>query len=360
MRFEDFLTQELGTPKENTLGELRYCCPFCGERKYKFYVKQSLDLTNGMYHCKKCGEKGNPITFMKKYYNLTGKQAFDLLESKNIDVDITPMLTSQNKDLTENEKLLLMLRGNRKKQQSIKNKAPQLPKGFKLIKDNLKNKEIIPFLKYLQSRGISLQQIINYNIGYIVNGYCFSYGVNGEEKKILLRNSIVFFTYDSIGQYIYWNTRSIESNPYIKSINAPSKEDEYGKSDIIFNLNVAKKQKFVVITEGTFDALTFDKYGIATFGKQLSNTQIDLLMTHIPITTTIYIMLDNDATDFSINLAYQLRKHFEKVYLVPHGDEDANDMGTRRSFETIKQNRFLATPESIQSYKLQQKLRLNA
>ncbi|WBF81285.1 hypothetical protein FMLHJGGC_00234 [Staphylococcus phage BSwM-KMM1] len=32
MRFEDFLTQELGEPKENTIGELRYCCPFCGEK----------------------------------------------------------------------------------------------------------------------------------------------------------------------------------------------------------------------------------------------------------------------------------------------------------------------------------------
>ncbi|QQO38095.1 DNA primase / DNA helicase [Staphylococcus phage vB_SauH_SPJ2] len=358
MRFEDFLSQEIGTPKENTVGELRYCCPFCGEQKYKFYVKQSLDSTNGMYHCKKCGEHGNPITFMKSYYSITGRQAFELLETKNIDIQFPPTLEIYNTDLTESEKLLLRLNGYTKDNSSIKSKAPELPIGFKLIKDNLNNKEVVPYLRYLKNRGITLQQILDYSIGYIINGYCYSYGINNEKKKIVLRNSVIFFTYDNEGKYIYWNTRSIETNPYIKSINAPSKPNEYGKSDVIFNLNIASKQKFVVITEGVFDALTFDKYGIATFGKQVSKIQVNNLISSIPKETPIYIMLDTDATDFSINLANKLISHFNVVYLVPHGNEDANDMGMEKAFSTLKHNRFLVTPESIQSYKLQQKLKL--
>ncbi|AIK69477.1 DNA primase / DNA helicase [Staphylococcus phage IME-SA2] len=69
-------------------------------------------------------------------------------------------------------------------------------------------------------------------------------------------------------------------------------------------------------------------------------------------------MLDTDALDNNIDLAYKLKTHFNKVYFVPHGDEDANDMGTRKAFELLKQNRVLVTPESIQSYKIQQKLKL--
>ena len=56
----------------------------------------------------------------------------------------------------------------------------------------------------------------------------------------------------------------------MKTINAPSTQSQYGKKDVIFNFNVAKYQPFIVITEGVFDALTFDKYGVATFGKAIS------------------------------------------------------------------------------------------
>ncbi|AUV56913.1 DNA primase [Staphylococcus phage vB_SauM_LM12] len=355
MRFEDFLTQELGEPKENTIGELRYCCPFCGEKSYKFYVKQALDSSNGQYHCKKCDESGNPITFMKTYYNITGKQAFDLLESKNIDIERAPLLTTNNKDLTESEKLILMLRGVHQDKGTTSIKPPRLPEGYKLLKDNLNNKEIIPFLKYLKGRGITLEQIINNNIGYVINGSF--YKVDGE-SKVSLRNSIIFFTYDNDGNYQYWNTRSIEKNPYIKSINAPAKQDEVGRKDVIFNLNIARKKKFLVITEGVFDALTFHEYGIATLGKQVTENQIKKIIDYVSIDTSIYIMLDTDALDNNIDLAYKLKTHFNKVYFVPHGDEDANDMGTRKAFELLKQNRVLVTPESIQSYKIQQKLKL--
>lgn len=354
MRFEDFLTQELGEPKKNTIGELRYCCPFCGEKSYKFYVKQALDSSNGQYHCKKCDESGNPITFMKTYYNITGKQAFDLLESKNIDIDRAPLLTSSNQDLTESEKLILMLRGAHQESRTPI-RPPKLPIGFKLIKDNLNNREVIPFLKYLRGRGITLNQIINNNIGYIVNGYFYK---SDGESKVSLRNSIIFFTYDNEGKYQYWNTRSIEKNPYIKSINAPAKQDEIGRKDIIFNLNIARNKKFLVITEGVFDALTFHEYGVATLGKQVTDNQVQKILNDVDKTTSIYIMLDTDALDNNIDLAYKLKTHFNKVYFVPHGDEDANDIGTQKAFELLHTNRVLVTPESIQSYKIQQKLKL--
>lgn len=355
MRFEDFLTDELGQPKENTIGELRYCCPFCGETKYKFYVKQSIDSSNGLYHCKKCNESGNPITFMKKYYGVNGKQAVDLLDSKSIDIERQEIIQFSNNDLTESEKLILMMRGVDNYRNYVKKIPPPLPVGFKYIKDNLNNKEVAPFLVYLKNRGITLAQIIEHNIAYIVNGYCYSKGNNGETKKITLRNSVIFFTYNSRGKYLYWNTRSIEPNPYLKSINAPAQEHELGKRDVIFNLNRAMKEKMVVITEGVFDALTYQQYGIATFGKQVTEEQLSLLREYVPIDTSIMIMLDSDAMEFSVELAKKLYITHKKVYVIPHGDLDANDLGVEEAFKLLK-NRVLASPEGLQSYFLQQKL----
>lgn len=355
MRFEDFLTDELGQPKENTIGELRYCCPFCGETKYKFYVKQSIDSTNGLYHCKKCDETGNPITFMKQYYGVSGKQAVDLLDSKSIDIERQEVIQYNNNDLTESEKLILMMRGVENYRNYIKKTPPSLPIGYKFIKDNLRNKEVKPFLVYLQGRGITLDQIIEHNIAYVINGYCYKPTPTGEHKKIPLKNSVIFFTYNAKGKYIYWNTRSIEPNPYLKSINAPTRESELGKRDVIFNLNRAMNEKMVVINEGVFDALTYRQYGIATFGKQVTEEQITLIRENIPVTTPIMIMLDSDAIESSITLASKLYITHKKVYVIPHGDKDANDMGTEEAFKLL-QNRVLASPEGLQSYYLQQKL----
>ncbi|AAX92319.1 DNA primase/helicase [Staphylococcus phage Twort] len=353
MRFQDFLTQELGTPKINN-GEYQYCCPFCGEQKYKFYVKDSLQSDNGLYHCKKCDATGNPITFMKGYYSVSAKQAIDLLETKNITFEISP-LDNYSNELSESDKLILHLRKKNHKQETRPTKPPRLPIGFKYLKDNLQNKESYPFLYYLKNRGITLDQIIEHNIAYVTDGYF--YKTNGE--KASLRNSVIFFTYDNNGKYKYWNTRSIEPNPYLKSINAPSKEQEYARKNCIFNFNVARNERVMIITEGVFDALTFGKSGVATFGKQVTQSQLDQIIQHTNKDTIIYIMLDSDALTNNIKLARRLHEHFT-TFVVPHGVEDANDMGKEKAVKVLKENRILATPENLQNYLLQQKLTFNA
>lgn len=347
MKFTDFLTEEIGKPKENTIGELRYCCPFCGERKYKFYVKED----NGQYICFKCEETGNPITFMKKYYHVGSKGAIDLLEGKDIDLEKREII-NYDSELTESEKLILMLRGARKDREQKSKKPPLLPNGLKYLKDNFNNPESYPFLTYLYSRGITQEQIIEYSIGYIVNGWCYK---SDMKSKMIIKNSVVFFTFNNKGEYIYWNTRSIESNPLVKSINAPSSDNQLGKKDVIFNLNKAKEQPFIVITEGVFDALTLDKYGVATLGKSVSEEQIKLLKEQLEVRTSIYVFLDSDTPEKNIYLASKLYSSHPKTYIVPHDYKDANDLGMVGTLNIINKNRILASPEGIQKYKLAQK-----
>nr|DAN11165.1 MAG TPA: DNA directed DNA polymerase [Herelleviridae sp.] len=356
MRFQDYLKETLGTPKENTIGELRFCCPFCGENKYKFYVKDSLDSTNGQYICFKCGVKGNPITFMKDYYHVDSKGAFDIIEGKRIDFTKSDII-SYSDELSETEQLLLMMKGVKVPRVSSKKKPPKLPTNTKLIKDNWSNQEAQPFINYLYSRGITKQQIEFYSIGYLTMGYCFK---SDGESKMKLTNSVIFFTFDNEGNYIYWNTRSIEKEPYIKSINAPATENQFGKRDVIFNLNIAKHQPFIVINEGSFDALTFHKYGIATFGKHISDNQVKLITDNIHKDTPIFIYLDSDAIHENASLAERLYKTHKNTFLVPHGEQDANDTGFKKAMETIKNNKIKANGEGVQRYKLIQKMNQTA
>lgn len=356
MRFQDFLTMEIGEPKEDAINETRYCCPFCGETKYKFYVLNSLGSDNGLFQCKKCGVKGNPITFMKEYYNMDGKTARDTLESNGISIDFAPQ-GLYSSELTERESLMLMLQGNNTN--TIEKKEtllpPEIPLGIEYIKDNFDNPRAKPFIDYLLSRNITKNQMIDHCIGYVVNGKFR----RSDGKYLSLRNSVVFFTFDAYGKYVYWNTRSIEPNPYLKTINAPAKDNEYSRKDVVFNLNKAKNQPFIVINEGVFDALTFGDFGVATFGKQVTDRQIDLILKTIrdrDRKPKIYLFLDKDATKETVDSASRLYARHEQTYVVPHGSQDANDMGMYQSLLLLKENSVLATPENLNLFLVQELL----
>ncbi|XWX29948.1 DNA primase [Staphylococcus phage PG-2021_40] len=356
MRFQDFLTMEIGEPKEDAINETRYCCPFCGETKYKFYVLNSLGSDNGLFQCKKCGVKGNPITFMKEYYNMDGKTARDTLESNGISIDFAPQ-GLYSSELTERESLMLMLQGNNTN--TIEKKEtllpPEIPLGIEYIKDNFDNPRAKPFIDYLLGRNITKNQMIDHCIGYVVNGKFR----RSDGSYLPLRNSVVFFTFNSYGKYVYWNTRSIEPNPYLKTINAPAQDNEYSRKDVVFNLNKAKNQPFIVINEGVFDALTFGDFGVATFGKQVTDTQIDLILRAIKdrdIKPKIYLFLDKDATKETVTSASKLYARHKQTYVVPHGSQDANDMGMYQSLLLLKENSLLATPENLNLFLVQELL----
>lgn len=351
MRFEDFLKEHLGTPLESTIGELRFNCPFCGETKRRFYVKQSLDSKNGQYICFNCGESGNPITFIKNYYNVEGRQARVILEQNNIEIDFDKTVKFDN-SLTDSEKLILLLKGVDQEEDEVKKTPPKLPFNYKFLSKNLYNEEAIPFLRYLDSRGVTLEQVIKHNIAYTVETKCFK---SDNQTTFTFYNSLIFFTYNAQGNYVYWNTRSIVPTK-MKTINAPSSDNQYGKKDVLFNFNTAKDQRMIIITEGVFDALTFHQYGIATFGKAVSENQIKLIKKYVDEETDIYLMLDSDAYEYNINVARELYKKFPNTYVVPHDELDPNDLGTEKAFKLIKDKRIKATPEGLSSYLLQQKI----
>lgn len=325
------LVRELSSNEKDAGNETRFNCPFCLEEKQKLYIQAEEPY---LWHCKHCDRHGNPVQFVMQFYDVRFQEAKEILESYDYYLDdtdrnkVNEAIGGSGTKLTDAEKLFLLIRAS--KNQEENNKQPlipvDIPKSTKFLKDNTTNPESYPFFNYLIGRNISPYKAINYNIGYIVEDSIKSPNTGND---IPIRNSLLFPTYNSYGEVIYWNTRSIEPNPYIKAINAPEISGHYSKSTAIFNLNNARLTDKIVVTEGVLNAMSVAS-GVATFGKQVTDEQVRLLSEvavdkHIPI----YIFLDYDAKAQSINLAKRLYNFTKDVYIVinPYPNKDANDLG---------------------------------
>ena len=336
--FIDLLYQELGESKDAG-AETRFCCPFCGENKHKFYVQDH----SGLWICFKCEEKGSPVSFVTKYYNVTYPEAVDILSVYDYDVEselsgrYTP--SQYGNHLTEEEQLYLFIsREGQPLEEEVEQKytCPRPPTNCKTLVANFDNPEAFPFFTYLHGRGVTLEQIKTHNISYVTHGQVELTG----GRKMDLINHLVFFTFNSKGEPVYWNTRSIEPNPFIKSFNAPSRKGEYSKNNTIFNLNNVKYADKVVVHEGVFNSFMTPDSGVATFGKMITDDQVELLLRETrERKPPIYLFLDSDAWQEMIKSAAKIKRvePDRKVYYVFSGlNEDANDLGPAKCEELIR------------------------
>lgn len=317
--------------------EFRYNCPFCGDDRHKFYVQDSEPY---LWHCKYCDRRGNPVKFVMLLNSVPFSEAKDMLATYDYYVGNQEQTNLQNEfgdqELTESEKLFLLMHKDSIDVEEKEVLQPnKLPYGFSYLWDDKEEKKSYPYFNYLLSRGITLEDIKNYNIGYVDNG-----GYNHPEtgKYISLITSVVFITYNDDGNPIYWNTRSINPNSIQKSINAPAMDGMYSKRTSIFNLDKAKKTDKIVIYEGVFNALMSGDSGIATFGKQVTDEQIELIKeASAEKELPIYLFLDNDAKQETNILANKIYQFTHNVYIVinPYGDKDANDLGRNKVQELI-------------------------
>lgn len=334
--FIDFLKQELGESRDAG-GETRFNCPFCGETDQKMYVQNS----KGLWICFKCSETGNPVSFVMKHYGIGFVEAKDILALHGYDVDTGEgeYDTSQyGEELTPEERLyLFVVREGEPLEKDVKEEytMPKPPTNTKSLSNNLNNPEAFPFFAYLHKRGVTLEQIHTHNISYV------TYGTvelrDGREMDLV--NHLVFFTFNNNKEPIYWNTRSIDPNPFIKSFNAPSDPEEYSKSNTIFNLNNALNTDKIVINEGVFDAMTVGESGVATFGKKITHKQIELIKEAVKgRATPIYLFLDSDAVDETVQAVNKLNEQVNSsVYIVINNtDKDANDLGKEACEDLIQ------------------------
>ena len=341
MSFSDYIVDNVTSEvKETSDGnQIRINCPFCTEysNDLKLYIGSKHPE---LWFCFRCKNSGNPNKFIQMYEGVNYQDAKNTLELYGVeDKPMSKLAEKYGEDLDPQEYLYMMTMGlheMRDEDEEVCKKPPKFLQGYlPLSQDFTPRAE--PLRQYLYSRGVSEYQIDRHCIGYVVDGHMTT--LTGTQVPI--KNHVVFLTYNDRGEYVYWNTRSIDPNNFIKTFNAPSGEGEYGKADVIFNLNNAKNQDNIILCEGVFDALTFSDNGIATFGKKVSKEQVRLLEENLIPEQKLYIFLDTDAIDESIELAEVLRR--DNTYIVVNPtDLDPSDLGTKRALDILKNHTVTA------------------
>lgn len=326
----EYLDEEIGDGV-SVSDQYAYACPFCSDYKRRLYVNQE----SGLWKCHNCDESGNAVSMVMKLQGITAREAAEVLEYYGID-DLWMPEEIRNQDLTIQEKLLLYLTMEEEKKENPQLDPPPMPNNIYRLSNFLEDPPEIffPFLRYLAGRGLTISDIINYDIGCIVEDTIKT--PNGRGMRV--KDHLFFPNFSLDGILQYWNTRSIYKEAKPKSINAPNTDTQLGSSDVVFNLNQAIHTDKIVVTEAVFDAITVGKSGVATYGKSISDSQIEQLMeTNLPI----YLFLDTDAYAYMQKTAdkiQSIKEDYPLYYVInPHIGEDANTLGKQVCKELVEE-----------------------
>lgn len=169
---------------------------------------------------------------------------------------------------------------------------------------------------YLIGRGITDEQIARYRIGM---GTANLKDIDASNRKHFIGyGRICFPDYDSEGNLTYWVARTYY-NHKLRYKN-PSGSDV---ADKIYNLAEASKHEDVIITEGVFSAIKSGYGAIATYGKNVTDQQLRILISFG--WRRYYVALDGDAKKEAIKLSEKLTSRGCDVYVVQFKDFEDPD-----------------------------------
>ena len=282
--------------KEN---EYMWWSPFVNHHKPKLQV----NIKNGKWHCWVSGQGGHNLFQLFKKVKATKKQYQELNElSDNFSFEYVP---------TKQE-----------------NKEVKLPDEYKPMWTKSNSPTYKHALKYLQSRGVSQDDMIKYSIGYCEDG--------------LYSNRIIIPSYDNEGQLNFFIGRDIFDSK-LKYRNSPTPKDIIG-----FELFVNWEEQ-ILLVEGALDAITSKVNSIPLFGKTImNNLKRKILEKKVK---TLYVALDNDAVKDSMKIVEELMNEGIKVHMIKLTEKDPNDIGYEK-FTDIKNSTNETSFRELVKYKL--------
>ena len=269
----------LGTGKRTARGNQAYNCPFCNHTKPKLEVNFSENKKGyNPWHCWVCGKKGTRISILFKQLKASSDKFTELYK-----------LVAEEKEYKIKEKQILL----------------SLPEKFIQISNNPTDLTGKKAWNYVKNRGITIDDVIKYNLGYCEYG---NYS-----------NMIIIPSYDENGKLNYFTGRSFEKNPFRKY-----KNPEASRNIIPFELFINWDLP-LILCEGPFDAIAIKRNAIPLLG---SNVQGSLMKKIIKSTVkNIYIALDSDAIKKAIKYAEEFINEGKEVYMVELQGKDPSEMG---------------------------------
>ena len=292
-----FLTESvLGKGQSTSKGNYAFKCPFCTHHKNKLEINlRTTSKRENFWHCWVCGAKGKTLLTLFKKIQAPAEKI--------------------------NELNLLIIPAN--KEEHIQYTALEFPKEFirfddheKFITDRVAQIESKHALRFLRKRGITIDDITKYNIGFCKEG---KYGYR-----------VIIPSYDEYGKLNYFIARDYKEPSLQKYKNPPVSAKDVIGFELYINWNAP-----IILVEGIFDALTIKRNVIPLFGKVIHGKLMEKLVKSS--VNRIYIALDLDARKDALKQAEMLMSYGKEVYLVEMEGKDANEIGFENFLNTIEQ-----------------------
>jgi len=271
--------------------------PFTNERTPSFYVSPD----RGMYYCFSSSQGGDIFTFVQKMEGVDFKEALKILAAK-AGVELIP---EDPKKKGERERLYDALE--------------EATKFFETYRDT--NTEVLP---YLEDRGVSLETIAKWRIGYapgpskygwrelkdhlekkgfskpeLLKAGLIKGAEAGKEPYDVFRDRIMFPICDANGKVVAFSGRILSKDSEApKYVNSPETL-LFNKSEILFGYDKAKHGirhlDFSLVVEGQFDVVLSHQAGytnaVAVSGTALTAHHVMLLQR---LSNRVVLALDAD------------------------------------------------------------------
>lgn len=272
--------------------EAVYFCPFCSHYKKKL----EINVRTQEWHCWICNSRGRSIrslfyklraadTYVEELYRLIGKE----WKRSDSPVDDLP-----------------------------KNFA--LPEEFIPLWKPSKSSDFALAMAYLTDRGITMDDILRYGIGYCEAGE--------------YRQRVLIPSYDGEGNLNFFAARTFYEDAVMKYKLPPWPKDIVG-----FELFINWDEP-ITLVEGSFDALAVRKNVIPLFGTTMMLAVQLAIIEHK--VKRVNIVLDNDALKQSVNIFERIQKIQSSdidIHLVRLPEKDPAKLGFEKVNALIEQSK---------------------
>jgi DNA primase len=283
------LDSALGVGTSMKGNEQAHHCPFCHHHKKKLQI----NVETQYWHCWVCDSKGRSIQSLLNRLNVDRS---DIGKIISIYGEYTP-----TNNQTEVEKVVL-----------------KLPKEFKSLYQQPKSINPIynQAIGYLLNRGITMDEVLKYNIGYCEDG--------------LYGGRVIIPSYSEEGELNYFIARSFYKDSNMKYKNPP-----VSRNVIVFD-NQINWNEPITLVEGVFDSFAVKRNVIPILGKFLPKTLKEKIFEKG--VKEINILLDSDAVDDSTQHAnYFIQNGIKVTNIIPNGNSDAGELGFDKVNELLKE-----------------------
>ena len=284
-RLLELLESVLGKSKKTSGDNYAFYSPFVDHYKPKLEINIRINSKgNNPWHCWISDEKGRTIKSLFKKLRVS-KSTWD--EYNAIFSRVNRYSYDQANDQA--------------------NDQVELPKEFKPLYQKSNSIKWKHALNYLLNRGLRVEDIVKYNIGYCEEGE--------------YRDKIIIPSYDERGKLNFFVGRSFYDTKF-KHKNPKVSKDIVG-FDLLVNWDTP-----IILCEGAFDAIAIRRNAVPLFGKSIqSELEKKIIGNSVK---KLYICLDSDALKNALGLAKKFMSYGIETHLVDLGDDDPSEMGYER------------------------------